>query len=299
MSRAFTPRSIAALEPRLRNVCGHYVDDLVAAIAAGEGDLAKHLAIPFPVTAIAELLGIPADRRDDFKRWSTALVGLVSGDSIIDPAPLGEVLFFLTEAVERRRHDPGGDDLLSRLVADIDPDDPEALTVMEAVFFAGLLLLAGNETTTNLIGNGAAALAAHPDQAAILAARPELIPAAIEEVLRWDPPAQGVCRMTTRPVTIGDVELPQGAMLILSFAAANRDPERFDDPDEFQIERHPTEHFGFGHGIHHCIGAALARLEVRIVAETLLDRRIRLEPRGGAQHIDSVLLRGFSTYPLA
>jgi cytochrome P450 len=219
----------------------------------------------------------------------------VSGDAEIDPVPLGEVLFFLADAVERRRQEPTGDDLLSRLVADIDPDDPEALTSMEATFFAGLLLLAGNETTTNLIGNAAAALHANPDQADLLREQPDLVPAMIEEVLRWDPPAQAVARMTTHPVTLGDVDLPVGAMLLVSVAAANRDPVRFEDPDRFWIERRTTDHLGFGHGIHHCIGAALARLEGRIVFDTLLEQNITLTPAPGTERIDSCILRGFAT----
>lgn len=299
VSRAFTPKTIGALESRLREVAGEHIVELRTAIDAGAADLVRDLAVPFPVVAIAELLGIPTERRDDFKRWSNALVGLVSGDAESDPVPLGEVLFFLADAVERRRQEPTGEDLLSRLVIDINPDDPEALTAMEATFFAGLLLLAGNETTTNLIGNTAAALHAHPDQADLLTEQPALVPGLIEEVLRFDPPAQAVARMTTTATQLGDVDLPAGAMMLVSVAAANRDPARFEDPDRFLIQRGSTDHLGFGHGIHHCIGAALARLEARIVFEALIDAGIDLTPDGTPERTDSVLLRGFTTYPLA
>lgn len=299
LSRAFTPRAISDLEPHLRDICNTLVDDLIAATQRGEGDLVAQVAFPFPVIVIAELLGIPPERRDDFKRWSDALVGALSGSW--QPAEaqqtLGEMFMYLAEVVERRRTEPGSD-LISRLVATSDADDPDALTAPEITLFAILLLVAGNETTTNLIGNGAAALAAHPDQADVLDQHPELLPAAIEEVLRWDAPVQGLFRATTRPVTIADVDLPAGAMLLASFAAANRDPRHFPDPDHFDITRRPGDHLAFGHGIHYCLGASLARMEARILGETLQQRNLSLHPAGHAARVDSIILRGFATYPL-
>jgi cytochrome P450 len=299
LSRAFTPKAIAELEPHLREVCEGLVDDLIVASGDGRGDLVAQVAFPFPVIVIAELLGIPPERRDDFKRWSDALVGALSGDwnPVEAQQTIGEMFVYLADMVERRRHDPG-DDLISRLVGGVQPDDPDALSFVEITHFAILLLVAGNETTTNLIGNAAAAFAAHPDQADLLSQRPDLLPAAIEEVLRWDAPVQGLFRATTRPVTLAGVDLPVNALVLVSFAAANRDSRHFDDADRFDIERRPTDHLAFGHGIHYCLGASLARLEARIIGETLLRRGVHLVPLGGAERIDSVILRGFARYPV-
>jgi len=299
LSRAFTPRAITELEPHLRETCESLVEDLLAAADRGEGDLVAQLAFPFPVIVIAELLGIPPERRDDFKRWSDALVGALSGNwnPVEAQQTLTEMFLYLADVVERRRREPG-DDLISRLVAGSDPDDPDSLSSIEITLFAVLLLVAGNETTTNLLGNGAAALAAHPDQARLLHDQPDLLPAAIEEILRWDGPIQGLFRGTTRPVTLAGVDLPAGAMLLVSFAAANRDSRHFPDADRFDIRRRPTDHLAFGHGIHYCLGASLARLEARLVGETLLARDARLEPLPGASRVESSLLRGFTRFPV-
>lgn len=299
VSRAFTPRAIAGLEPHLREVCDTLVDDLLAAADRGEGDLVAQLAFPFPVIVIAELLGIPPERRSDFKRWSDALVGALAGDGSPSgsQAVLAEMFTYLSEVVERRRRQPG-DDVISRLVGGTDPDDPDSLDPAEITLFSILLLVAGNETTTNLIGNGAAALAAHPEQARRLREDPTLLPAAIEEILRWDAPVQGLFRSTTTDVDVAGVILPADAMVMVCFASANRDSRHFPDADRFDIARRPTDHLAFGHGIHSCLGGSLARLEARLVGEALLARDIRLAPGPGAQRIDSILLRGFSAYPV-
>jgi cytochrome P450 len=299
LSRAFTPRAIAELEPRLRSTCGQMVDRMLAKAAGGQADLVGDLAIPFPVTVIAELLGIPVERRDDFRRWSDAMVGALSGGWDLGEVqgPATEMLTFMTQVVEERRADPA-DDLVSRLVTATDPEDPDGLNPMEISMFALLLLAAGNETTTNLIGNAAAAFAAHPEQAEELWSRPELLPAAIEEVLRWDSPVQGLLRGTTRATTLAGVDVPSGAMVLASFAAANRDPSHFGDAGRFDIGRHPVDHFAFGHGIHFCLGASLARLESRLAGECLLNAGIRLEPGEGAVRTTGFMLRGFTSYPV-
>lgn len=299
LSRAFTPRALADLEPHLRDICESLVDDLVAAIGDGRGDLIEQVAFPFPVIVIAELLGIPPEQRDDFKRWSDALVGGLSGSW--NPAEaqqnLLEMFVYLADVVERRRVEPS-DDLISRLVTANDPDDPDALTAPEITLFAILLLVAGNETTTNLIGNAMAAFHAHPDEAVRLADEPDLLPAAIEEVLRWDAPIQGLFRATTEPTTIGGVDLPAGATVLASFASANRDPRHFSDAERFDISRRPGDHLAFGHGIHYCLGASLARMEARILGETLLRRELSLRPAGAPTRVDSIILRGLDTYPV-
>jgi cytochrome P450 len=299
LSRAFTPKAIADLEPRLRAVCGEFVEGLLANAAGVGADLVSDLAIPFPVTVIAELLGIPAERRGDFRRWSDALSGALSGDW--DPAEAQaaghELVSFMAEVVEQRRAHPGSD-LIGRLMAGMAQDDPDALTVAEIMMIAILLLVAGNETTTNLIGNAAAALTGHPEQADRLRACPELLPAAIEEVLRWDSPVQGTLRGTTRATSLAGVELPAGAVVLVCFAAANRDPSRFDEPGRFDIARRPGDHFAFGHGIHFCLGAHLARLEARLAFERLINAGIRLTPDEGAVRTTGFMLRGFTRYPV-
>jgi cytochrome P450 len=300
LSRVFTPRAIAELEPRLRAICDELVEGLLARAQSSGADLVSDLAVPFPVTVIAELLDIPSDRRSDFRRWSEALVGALSGDmDVLEAQAAGRELFsFMTEVVEERRARPGSD-LISRLVVGGDQDDPDALNVEEITLIAILLLAAGNETTTNLIGNAAAALSAHPAQADLLRASPDLLPAVIEEVLRWDSPVQGLFRGTTRATTLADAELPAGALVLVCFAAANRDPEHFNDPNRFDINRRPGDHFAFGHGIHFCLGASLARLEARVCFEQLFKVGTRLEPRGGAVRTTGFMLRGFTKYPVS
>lgn len=298
LSRAFTPRSISSLEPRLRQLCDSMVDQLLE--AGTEGDLVAHVAYPFPVTVIAELLGIPASRRQDFKRWSDALVGILSGawDMASGQESILEMLAYLGEVVAERQTRPS-EDLIGRLVAaSHDDGEEEPLTALEITMFVILLLVAGNETTTNLVGNGYAALLGHPDVARRLRADPSLVPAVIEETLRYDGPIQALFRGTTADVCLAGVDIPAGATVMVAFAAANRDPARFADPDRFDPERDAHDHVGFGHGIHYCLGASLARLEARIVAETLLARTRSVEPTGEPTRVDSVILRGFTRIPV-
>jgi cytochrome P450 len=299
VSRAFTPRAVAQIEPRLRSACAELVDELIEKAERGNADLMSDLAIPFPVTVIAELLGVSPERRDDFRRWSDALAGALSGNVDMDEATTAglELITFLTQVVEERRGNPG-DDLVSRLLAGSTEADPDTLTIDEVVSNSLLFLAAGSETTTNLIGNAVAALAAHPDQARQLFAKPEMLPAMIEEVLRWDSPVQGLFRGTTRRTTLEGVDLPEGALVFVSFAAANRDPDHFDQPDRFDFTRNPRDHLAFGHGIHYCIGASLARLEARLVFESLLRSGTSFQPTDGAVRSTSVFLRGFQQMPV-
>jgi cytochrome P450 len=299
LSRAFTPKTVGDLEPHLRDICSDLVRDLELAHTGGTADLMTHVAVPFPVIVIAELLGIPADMRLDFKRWSDALVGTLGGGSNpADAMPvLAEMFTFIAGVVDERRRTPGAD-MISLLVTASDHEDPDALSPIEIALFAILLLVAGNETTTNLIGNGFAALTAHPDQARRLYDDPTLLPGVIEEVLRWDSPVQGLFRATTKPVTLGGVDLPVGDTLLISFASANRDPRHFPNAERFDIDRHPVDHLAFGHGIHHCLGAALARLEARIVGEAIASRGLHLVPHGDPVRAASPILRGFTSLPV-
>ena len=297
LSRAFTPRAVTALEPRLQVLADAMVDDLLA--AGDGGDLVAQIAEPFPVTVIAELLGIPPERRRDFKRWSDALVGALSGgwDPVEAQASILEMFGYLANVVADRTEHPT-DDLIGRLVASAGQDEAEPLSPMEITMFAILLLVAGNETTTNLIGNGYQALVDHPDAARRLREDPRLIPAAIEEVLRYDGPIQALFRGATTDLELAGIAVPAGATVMAAFAAANRDPARYVNPDAFDLDRDGHDHLGFGHGIHYCLGASLARLEARIVAETLLRRTSSIEPTAAGVRVDGLILRGFSSLPV-
>lgn len=298
VSRAFTPRTIAALEPRIRETCEAMVDDLLDAAGRGEADLVQQLAYPFPVVVIAELLGIPGERRADFKRWSDWLVGSLSG--AWDPGrsqEAGVEMFqFFTETVAERTARPG-DDLISLLVTKGSEGD-DVLQPAEIVMFCILLLIAGNETTTNLIGNAVHALWDHPDELRRLAADPSQVPAAVEEALRYAGPVQALLRGTTTETELAGVRLPKRARVMIVFASANRDERVFSDPDRFVVNRSPNNHLGFGWGIHHCLGGSLARLEARIAGETLLARVRSIEPAGEAEPLNSFLLRGYRRIPV-
>ena len=296
VSKAFTPREIAALESRIRALAESMVDDLID--AGDDGDLVAQLAYPLPVIVIADLLGIPGERRDDFKGWSDDLVGGLSGTW--DPERLqvsGAEMFtyFAAEVADRKRRP--GDDLIS-LLATRAVEDGSALEPMEILMFCVLLLVAGNETTTNLIGNGAQALFEHPGEGARLHDDPELVAMAVEEALRYDAPVQSLPRGTTRDVEIGGARIPAGAHVLVLFGSANRDERRYPDADVFRADRNPADHMAFGAGIHHCLGAPLARLEARAVGDTMVRRLRALEPTGDATRIDSFFLRGFAHMPV-
>lgn len=299
VSRAFTPRTVSALEPRVREVCEAMVDDLVAAGETGGADLVQQLAYPFPVVVIAELLGIPTDRRTDFKRWSDWLVGSLSGSW--DPGKSQqagmEMFAFFTEAVAERTARPG-DDLISMLIAN-GRDGDDALSTPEIVMFCILLLIAGNETTTNLIGNSMHAFWAHPGELRRLVDDPSLVPAAVEEALRFAGPVQALARGTTVETELAGTRLPSGAQVMIVFASANRDERVFPDGDSFVVDRNPTNHLGLGWGIHHCLGASLTRLEARVAAETLIRRIRSIEPAGEAESTHSFLLRGYRRIPVS
>jgi len=270
VNRGFTPRRIALLEPRLREIARECIDKVVS---RGEMDLMRDVAIPLPVTVIAQMLGVETGRIDQFKHWSDAVAVGFSGMSGEWSPPdvnraLDEMAGYIERVLEDRRLHPR-DDLLSVLVQ---AEEGDALSTGEALAFVVLLLVAGNETTTNLIGNAMKALLAHPNQLAQVASDRALVPAMVEEVLRWDSPVQGLPRRVMQPTELAGTVLSPGSDLILMFAAANRDESRFPDPDRFDIQRHAEGHLAFGHGVHFCLGASLARLEARVVFESLFER---------------------------
>ncbi|MCY1070735.1 cytochrome P450 [Nannocystis sp. RBIL2] len=296
---AFTPRAITRLEARVRELSCELVD---AIARKNSFDLMEDLAVPLPVIVISELLGVDPARRAEFKRWSDDLIlgsrldGRMS-DAEIDRivASRREFVRFFQAMIEHRRREPG-DDLLSDLVrAETERD---ALSPEEVLTMALLLMVAGNETTTNLIGNGVIALLEHPEVLPRLRAEPARIPAFLEEVLRWRSPVVMLVRTTRRAVTLGGVDLPKDAVLGVLVDAANHDPTHFPEPGRFDIERQPA-HLSFGYGIHFCVGAPLSRLEGRIAFEELLARvpEFSREP-GPLEWTPSFNLRGLKRLPL-
>ena len=308
LSKAFTPRRIATLEDRIRGRAEQLLDDLDDSDTAGAPDevrfdLIETLAYPLPVAVIGELYGVGDDDHADLKRWSKAVVAY-TGSSVahahlakeLDVA-LAEFRSYLRGLVNDRRRRPR-DDLLSDLVTAV--DEGERLAEDELVATSINLLFAGHETTTNLIGNGTLALLRHPDQLALLRRRPELLPGAVEELLRYDSPVQRVRRITTCDILIGGREIPKGTPVTAFLGSANRDPEQFDRPDELDVTRPDVFPMSFGGGPHYCIGAALARLEGRVAFELLLDRfeHLELSERFEDRWHPNVAFRGLVELPL-
>ncbi len=276
VSRAFTPRSIAALEPRIRELARGLVD---ACLAKEIVDIEAELAAPLPIMVIGEMLGLPSSEWPRIQRWSHAIMGLA--DTIMGSPAEGEAASaafdrvnremaeYLGARVAERRAAPG-DDLLARLVAA--EVDGEQLSDLELLRFFQLLLAAGAETTTNLVDNALVCLIDHPAQLARLRAEPALIPSMLEEVLRYRSPAQAMFRATRSDVELGGKTIPKGKMVLAMLGAANRDPKQFANASTFDITRDPNPHLAFGHGIHFCLGAALSRLEARVAFEELIPR---------------------------
>ncbi len=276
VSKAFTPRSVEALRPRIQTIA----DALLDAVRTDEPfDLMREFANPLPVIVIAEMLGVPAEDRKQFKTWSTDLILGVGMSSSADArarreAARAHLLSYFERVVQERRQQPR-DDLVSALIkAEAEGD---RLSETELLDTCILLLVAGNETTTNLIGNGMLALLQHPEQFQLLLHDPTRIGQAVEELLRYDSPAQLVRRLVTTEIEIGGKCITPGTVAIVLIGAANRDPEVFPNPDVLDITRSGVSHVSFGHGIHYCLGAPLARAEASIAIPTLLRRFPRLE----------------------
>lgn len=293
VSHAFTPRRIAMLEPRIAALADELLD---AVVPAGSFDLMRNFAEPLPVTIIAEMLGIPIADRAEFKRWSDAVVSAGDGQGGSAAGAVEELREYLRRALERRRTTPT-DDLIGALMAAEEAGD--RLSLEEALATCVLLLIAGNETTTNLIGNAVVALAEH-DQLGEVAADPSLLPGAIEETLRYAPPVLAVVRRALRDMELGGTRLPEGTFVFVVLAAANRDPAVFPEPERFDIRRNPNRNIAFGHGIHFCLGAPLARLEARIGLEALLRRcsNLRRTESGPVERMPSMILYGPKRLPV-
>jgi cytochrome P450 len=301
VSRDFTPRRIRELEPRIREIAAQLVD---TAQRKGSLDVMADVANTLPVMVIAEMLGVPPEMYQTFKHWSDKIV---EADNVLPGMPMpddiklamSELRDFFSTQIEQRRGRPGPD-LVSALVAA--HEQSEALSAGELLAFVILLLLAGNETTTNLIGNGTLALGHHPDQMSLLRQKPELMPRAIDEMLRYDGPVQSTFRTAICDTNVGGTDIKAGTGVFVMVAAANRDPAHFPDPDKFDITRDPNDHLAFGEGIHFCLGSGLARVEGSIAIATMLERfpRLRLaNPEAPLKYKGSYFLRGLAQLEMA
>ena len=293
VNRGFTPRRIAAWEARARDIANGCVEKL----RRGEPfDVMRDLAAPVPLTIIAEMLGVEPDRHEDFKRWSTAFVANITGPGRATPfsrpwqESMIELINYLRGIARQRRATPR-DDLISAIVSE--QEGRLGLSDREVVQFAILLLVAGNETTTNLIGNAVTALFDHPDVLARVAADPSLIPQVVEETLRYDGPIQMLFRTATEDVEIAGTRIPKGAVVAPLLGSANRDERRFPDPDRFDPDRDVRAHVGFGFGKHFCLGSSLARLEARIALTAIVPDLVHFERTfPSPELVESFLVRG-------
>lgn len=269
VSKAFTPRRIGALNDGIEDLADRLCQQLDR--GAGAADFVKDFAGVLPAMVIADLLGVPRTDREQFRHWSTALIesNPTRGDTGAGLAAAAAMYAYFADFLAERRRQPR-EDLMSALVrAEI---DGKQLTDDELLGFCLLLLIAGHETTSNLLGNAAVVLAHHPETRHRLASDPTLLGAAVEELLRYDSPAQGLARTLTRDITLHDTTMSRGDTVLLLFGSANHDERVFPDPDVFDIDRKPEHQVAFGRGIHFCLGAALARMEARIALRAFLAR---------------------------
>lgn len=297
VSKAFTPRRVEAMRPRIESL----IDELLKDHGPGGSlRLVRDFAAPFPVIVIAEMLGVPSKDRDRFHAWSEEAIRTLGGASLEDQRrswlAMEEMASYFEEKIEERRRAPC-DDLLSELAAAEEAGD--RLTNQELFTTLVLLLVAGNETTTKLIGNSVLALLDHPDQMELLRKNPERIPAAVDELLRYDSPVQLTSRMVTEDRNALGVPMKRGQQVILLLGAANRDPARFAEPDRLDVDRKDLRHLSFSHGVHFCLGAQLARLEGALALEALLTRYPDLRLDGSTTWGDNPVLRGPVEVPLA
>ncbi|MFJ8696362.1 cytochrome P450 family protein [Streptomyces roseolilacinus] len=301
VSKAFTPRRVAEFAPRVQELTDRLIDGFAT---KGEADLIHEFAFPLPIYAICDLLGVPAEDQDDFRDWAGQMIRHGGGPRGGVARAVKRMRAYLVDLIHRKREDLG-DDLISGLIRA--SDHGEHLTENEAAAMAFILLFAGFETTVNLIGNGVYALLGNPGerarlQASLAAGETGLLATGVEELLRYDGPVElATWRFATEPLTVGGQRIEPGDPVLVVLAAADRDPERFDDPDTLDLGRSDNQHLGYGHGIHYCLGAPLARLEGQTALATLLTRlpdlRLAADPdelrwRGG------LIMRGLRTLPV-
>lgn len=298
VQQAFTLRAVEALAPRITEIANGLLDRWAA---TGGMDVVRDYANPLPVTVISELLGIAVEDRDRFKEWSDMVVTRSRTQAGTDAADEEhahqQMAQYFLGLIEERRRDPG-DDLISMLLAA--QIDGEQLSVPELLGFCVLLLVAGNETTTNLLGNAVLSFNENPGTIEALRRDPSLMPGAIEEVLRYRSPVQSMYRVAAVDTVLGEQAIVKGTPLVAWIGSANRDPHHFPDPDVFDIRRSPNRHLAFGQGVHFCLGAPLARLEAKIALGVLLDwlPGLAVEPDASLERMDSSLLYGLKSLPV-
>ncbi|WP_410660683.1 cytochrome P450 family protein [Amycolatopsis sp. lyj-112] len=294
VNQAFTSRTVSRLRPRIEQITAELLD---ATGDAERVDLLTAFAVPLPIRVICELLGVHAGDRPAFAKWSNTMVAWSTPEEL--RAAAAKMHAYLVDLIEEKRAEPA-EDLLSGLIHASDEGD--SLSGDELLSMAFLLLVAGFETTVNLIANSVFALLREPGQMAALLADPALLPGAIEEFLRYDGPIHlATLRFTTVPIEVGDVEIPAEEFVLVSLIGANRDAERFGDPDRLDVTRPASGHLAFGHGIHYCVGAPLARLEAEIALRGLLDRFPRLSLGAEPETLrwrESTLVHGLETLPV-
>jgi cytochrome P450 len=297
VSRGFTPRRVAQLEPRIRSLATHYID---AFIERGECEFIDEFAGKLPMDVISEMLGVPSADRDELRAHADLVLHRDPGSSSVPPAgqqAAAKLIGYFAKHVDERRRKPGEDDLTDALVAaEIDGD---RLADRDIIAFLFLMVIAGNETTTKQLANALYWIERNPEQRALLDANPSLIADWAEETLRYDPSSQLIARSTTRPLEVHEQKIPEGAKVALLIGAANRDERVFGDPDAYAIERNTSQSLAFGQGTHFCLGASLARLEARVSLEELHSRLLNFEiQQDGLARVHSSNVRGFMKMPI-
>ncbi|HEY2302855.1 MAG TPA: cytochrome P450 [Acidimicrobiales bacterium] len=297
VNRGFTPRMIAQLEPHIREITGQVID---RAVGLGECDFVVDVASELPLQVIAELMGIPVEDRSKIFTWSNRMIGSFDPEYRVSEEAVNEArieMFMYAHALgERRRSQPGEDIITKLLAADVDGDE---LSEMDFNLFFLLLAVAGNETTRNTMGHGMNAFIENPAQYAKLVGNPSLMPTAIEEMLRWASPVMYFRRNVIRDTEIGGEQIRSGDKVTIWYVSANRDEDVFDDPFFFDIERSPNEHVAFGGGgPHHCLGANLARMQLRVFWEEMVRRVPSVEPLGGPSRLRSNFVAGIKHLPV-
>lgn len=299
VTQAFTPRAVEQLAPRIQTIADAH---LAQVMDAGEMDVVNDLSYPLPVIVIAELLGIPVEDRERFKHWSDVVVGAADFGGNIDYSAFNnqavmEMSAYFINMIEHRRKEPGEDLISGLLAAQI---EGERLSEIELLGFCALLLVAGNETTTNLLVNAMYTFTELPEVWQHLRAEPERLEDAIEEVLRYRSPVQAMFRFTKSEVELQGQVIPENSPIIAWIGSANHDEARFSEPDKFKIDRSPNKHLAFGKGIHYCLGAPLARLEARISLHSMLKQfsEIERKSKDGLQRPPSLIVYGLRSLPI-
>jgi cytochrome P450 len=290
VSRAFTPKRVAAIEPITRAVARRLVDEIAE---RGRCELQHEYAAIIPSVVIAQMIGVPPEHIDEFRSWTESFLEIQGPEDYMES--LGKCYELFGTLLAERRRQPGDDLMSALLAAEV---DGQRLTDEELLGFCFLLILAGNDTTSSLIGNGTVLLAQHPDQREQLVRDPSLWPGAVEEMNRIESPTQVLPRTTTRDVELHGVTIPAGSRVMLIWGSANHDDREYPDPERFDIRRTFTKHLAFGHGIHYCLGANLARLEARVAFEEWHRRFPTYELDGEPRRITSIWARGYGEIPL-